>query len=192
MKKKRANDDEKMKETSEESGKKKAKRPPKPSRSTKKHDVFSATKRSKIMSGVRSTSNRSTELRFLDELKRLKITGWRRQVNIVGKPDFLFRQLRIAIFVDGCFWHGHDCRNVTPKDHAEYWRAKVERNKARDREVTSRLEARGYTVIRIWECDLKKKNAERLAEKLLPLIRAFQAKRENLDEETRKRECSNS
>ena len=111
--------------------------------SPEKFDVFDASKRSEIMSKVRSTKNKSTELRLIQEFKRLGITGWRRHVKIVGKPDFLFRKLRIALFVDGCFWHGHDCRNTKPKDHVDYWRAKIERNQIRDRAVTERLQALG-------------------------------------------------
>ncbi|MBQ9873370.1 MAG: helix-turn-helix domain-containing protein [Thermoguttaceae bacterium] len=146
---------------------------PKPSDSKDKRDVVSAEKRSEIMSKVRSTKNKSTELRMIEEFKRLGITGWRRGVKLFGKPDFLFRQLRIAVFVDGCLWHGHNCRNVTPKDHADYWRAKIERNKARDLAVTERLEKLGYLVVRVWECDFKKASAERLSAKMEPILRAF-------------------
>ncbi len=142
--------------------------------SPEKFDVFDASKSSEIMSKVRSTKNKSTELRLIQEFKRLGITGWRRHVKIVGKPDFLFRKLRIALFVDGCFWHGHDCRNTKPKDHADYWRAKIERNQIRDRAVTERLQALGYRVIRIWECDFKKANAERLEKNLRPIVEALE------------------
>ena len=142
--------------------------------SPEKNDVFTASKRSEIMSKVKSTKNKSTELRLIEEFKRLRITGWRRQVKIVGKPDFLFRRLRVAVFADGCFWHGHDCRNTKPKDHADYWRVKIERNRARDLAVTERLEALGYRVVRVWECDFKKANAERLNEKLRPIVEAFE------------------
>ncbi len=142
--------------------------------SSKRSDVFSVSKRSDVMSKVRSTKNKSTELRLIEEFKRRRITGWRRQAKLFGKPDFLFRGLRIAVFVDGCFWHGHDCRNTKPKDHAEYWRAKIERNQARDRAVNERLEALGYRVVRVWECDFKKANAERLEEKLRPVVEAFE------------------
>ncbi len=154
---------------------------PKDEDSIKKNDVFDASKRSEIMSRVRSTKNATTELRLMEEFKRLKIVGWRRHVKIFGRPDFLFRKLRIAVFVDGCFWHGHDCRNTKPKDHAEYWRVKIERNQARDRAVTARLQELGYKVVRIWECDFKKANAAILQEKLRPIVEAFE-RSENLKE----------
>lgn len=141
--------------------------------SFEKHDVFDASKRSEIMSKVKSTKNKSTELRLIEEFKRLKLVGWRRHVKLFGKPDFLFPKLRVAVFVDGCFWHGHDCRNTTPKDNADYWQTKIARNRARDVAVTEHLQAIGYLVVRIWECDFKRANAERLQEKLRPIVDAY-------------------
>ena len=147
--------------------------------SAPKFDVFAASKRSEIMRKVKSTKNKSTELRLMDEFKRLGVTGWRRQAKLFGKPDFLFPKLRIAVFVDGCFWHGHRCRNTTPKDHADYWRVKIERNQARDRTATEHLEALGYRVVRVWECEFKKANADLLEEKLRPIVDAFRAAQKN-------------
>lgn len=77
-----------------------------------------------------------------------------------------FYYKKIAVFVDGCFWHGHDCRNTRPADHAEYWAKKRERNIRHDKEVTAMFEQRGWRVIRIWECELKKKNRELLLRKI--------------------------
>ncbi len=139
-----------------------------------KHDVFTVAKRSQIMSRVRSTGNASTELKLIAEFKERKITGWRRKSKIFGHPDFLFPKLRVAVFVDGCFWHGHDCRNTKPKDNADYWRAKIERNRRRDQAATERLTALGYRVVRIWECEFQKKRRERLEEKLAPIVEAFE------------------
>ena len=81
-----------------------------------------------------------------------------------------FPKKRIAIFVDGCFWHGHDCRNTRPENNKEFWEKKRNRNIQHDKEITLRFESRGWTVIRIWECELKKKNREQLEKKLDPLI----------------------
>ena len=139
-----------------------------------KHDVFTVAKRSQIMSRVRSTGNASTELKLIAEFKERKITGWRRKSKIFGHPDFIFPKLRIAVFVDGCFWHGHDCRNTKPKDNADYWRAKIERNQRRDRAATERLTELGYRVVRFWECEFQKKRRERLEEKLAPIVEAFE------------------
>ena len=139
-----------------------------------KHDVFTVAKRSQIMSKVRSTGNASTELKLIAEFKERKITGWRRNSKIFGRPDFIFPKLRVAVFVDGCFWHGHDCRNTKPKDNADYWRAKIERNQRRDRAATERLTELGYLVVRIWECDFQKKHRDRLDAKLAPIVEAFE------------------
>lgn len=88
------------------------------------------------------------------------------QLPVKGHPDFVFLDKKIAVLVDGCFWHGHDCRNTRPSDNAEYWQKKRERNIKHDKEVTAMFENRGWTVIRIWECELKKKNRDVLFDRL--------------------------
>ena len=128
-------------------------------------DVYDSAKRSEIMSKVKSNKNKSTELRLIELFRKRGVTGWRRNYPVKGKPDFVFLSKRIAVFVDGCFWHGHDCRNTRPASHKEFWDKKRERNMARDREVTARFTARGWKVIRIWECELKKRNEDALIEK---------------------------
>ena len=89
------------------------------------------------------------------------VTGWKRNYPVKGHPDFVFLKQRIAVFVDGCFWHGHDCRNTRPSANEEFWRKKRERNIKHDKEITELFESRGWTVIRIWECELKRQNYER-------------------------------
>lgn len=121
-------------------------------------DVFDKQQRSQIMRKVKSSGNKSTEIRLISVFKENNISGWRRNYAVKGHPDFVFLKMKIAVFVDGCFWHGHDCRNTTPSDNKEYWDRKRQRNIQHDREVTAIFEARGWTVIRIWECELKKKN----------------------------------
>lgn len=133
-------------------------------------DVFDKQQRSQIMRKVKSSGNKSTEIRLISVFKENNISGWRRNYAVKGHPDFVFLKMKIAVFVDGCFWHGHDCRNTTPSDNKEYWDRKRQRNIQHDREVTAIFEARGWTVIRIWECELKKKNAEILMKKLEPLL----------------------
>jgi DNA mismatch endonuclease (patch repair protein) len=119
-------------------------------------DTFSKEQRSEIMRKVKSSRNKSTELKLIQIFKAHKIIGWRRNFKLFGKPDFVFPKRRIAVFVDGCFWHGHDCRNTKPKDNQEYWQKKIERNQKRDSEVTRVLtEKKKWRVIRIWECKLK-------------------------------------
>ena len=133
-------------------------------------DVFDIDTRSSIMSKVRSSGNKSTELRLISLFKAAGVTGWRRNYPVRGKPDFVFLKYRVAIFVDGCFWHGHDCRNTRPSDNAEYWSIKRDRNVQRDIDTTELFEKRGWTVVRIWECEMKKRNQAALAEKLKDLL----------------------
>lgn len=129
-------------------------------------DVFDIKKRSDIMSKVRSKNNKSTELKLIQIFEESNIKGWRRNYPVKGHPDFVFLDKKIAIFVDGCFWHGHDCRNTRPSDNAEYWNKKRERNMKHDKEVTALFEQRGWTVIRIWECELKKNKRASLVDKI--------------------------
>lgn len=118
-------------------------------------DTFTKEQRSEIMRKVKSNRNKSTELKLIHFFKTHKITGWRRAFKLFGKPDFVFPKQRVAIFVDGCFWHGHNCRNTKPKDNKDYWQQKIERNRKRDSEVTQVLADKRWSVIRLWECDLK-------------------------------------
>lgn len=129
-------------------------------------DVFDERKRSEIMSKVRSKNNKSMELKLIQLFKENNIVGWKRNYPVKGHPDFVFLDKKIAISVDGCFWHGHDCRNTRPSDNADYWTKKRERNMKHDKEITVLFEQCGWTVIRIWECELKKKHRENLISRL--------------------------
>src|SRR5699024_6250961 len=91
-------------------------------------DVFTEQERSNIMKKVHSSGNKSTELKLIKLMRENGITGWRRNYKVKGHPDFVFLSKKIAIFVDGCFWHGHDCRNTKPSSHSDYWQKKRERN----------------------------------------------------------------
>lgn len=129
-------------------------------------DCFAPAERSKVMRSVRSSGNRSTEVKAMTIFRKNKITGWRRGVELFGKPDFVFVDKRTAIFVDGCFWHGHNCRTLKPQSHGGFWRQKILKNRTRDRKVTHILKSADWAVIRIWECELDKK-LSRLATKRL-------------------------
>ncbi len=133
-------------------------------------DVFNKEKRSDIMRHVRSKGNKTTELKLIKVFKSFDITGWRRNYPVIGHPDFVFPDKHIAIFVDGCFWHGHDCRNTRPEDNKEYWEKKRQRNIEHDIQINNRFISRGWTVIRIWECELLKKNQDILLSKLSVLV----------------------
>ena len=134
-------------------------------------DIFTSEKRSAVMKAVKSRNTKTTEIKMMEIFKELHIIGWRRTYPLIGKPDFVFPKKRVVVFVDGCFWHGHDCRNVTPSDNAEFWEAKRLYNKKHDEEVTQTLVEKNWTIIRIWECELKKKNRELLLEKISILLR---------------------
>ena len=133
-------------------------------------DVFTSEKRSEIMRQVRSNKNKSTELRLINIFKKNKIIGWRRNYKVKGHPDFIFLKQRIAIFVDGCFWHGHDCRNTSPASNQDYWQKKRAKNIAHYIEITALFESRGWKVLRIWECELKQKNELEVTKRLLAEI----------------------
>ena len=112
--------------------------------------------RSKIMSSVRSSGNRSTEIRLREILIRHEIFGWREQASdLVGSPDFVFDQEKLVIFVDGCFWHGCPYCYRRPSSSQEYWDKKVRANVRRDRRVRAKLRRQGWSVLRIWEHSLK-------------------------------------
>lgn len=133
-------------------------------------DVFSKEKRSEIMSKVRSHGNKSTELKLIAVFNEKHITGWNRNYDVKGHPDFVFLKKRIAIFVDGCFWHGHNCRNTRPQDNEDYWKLKIQKNIEHDNIITKKFENRGWKVMRIWECELQKKNRDILNSKISVLI----------------------
>lgn len=119
---------------------------------------FGGLPRAELMARIRGSGNATTELRFLSLLKMAKLKGWRRNYPLFGKPDFTFPNERVAVFIDGCFWHAHGC--TPPRKHSvnsQKWEAKFERNKKRDRTVTRKLKADGWKVVRIWECHLAKK-----------------------------------
>ena len=131
-------------------------------------DVFTKAKRSVVMSAIRGKGNKDTELRMMTLFRGHGITGWRRNVALFGKPDFVFRRERVAVFVDGCFWHRHPgCRFAyTPKSRLEFWLPKFARNVERDRLVTRTLRQQGWTVLRVWECGLAAKHWSRVARRV--------------------------
>jgi DNA mismatch endonuclease (patch repair protein) len=117
-------------------------------------DVFTKEKRSQVMGAIRSQGNKDTELKLASILRAARITGWRRHQPLPGRPDFVFRRDRLALFVDGCFWHGCPKHGRQPGTNITYWAQKLIRNKARDRSVSKTLRRTGWMVIRIWEHQL--------------------------------------
>jgi DNA mismatch endonuclease (patch repair protein) len=129
-------------------------------------DVFSRRKRSAIMARVRSCGNERTEVALLRVLRRQRITGWRRHRPVFGKPDFVFPKQRLAIFVDGCFWHSCPKHSTQPVSNRSFWMRKLVRNSARDRLVNRALRKAGWKVIRIWQHDLTRKNEVKIAARI--------------------------
>lgn len=123
--------------------------------------------RSKIMASVRSKGNRTTEMALGRILWAAGLRGYRKQWHVAGKPDFAWPRLKIAVFVDGCFWHGCSCKYL-PRSNQNFWRAKIENNKCRDRRVSSRLKRAGWTVIRVKECAVTREST------LLKISRALE------------------
>ena len=129
-------------------------------------DVFNKKKRSEVMSRIRSRGNKNTELALAKLFRRNKIIGWRRNQKIFGKPDFVFPKIRLALFVDGCFWHVCPKHGTQPKGNRAFWKNKFARNKARDVLVTRALRRANWRVLRMWEHELAKKNEARLLRRI--------------------------
>ena len=154
-------------------------------------DVFTKAKRSEVMSRIRSRGNKATELTLMRLLRAERITGWRRQVEIRiaargtrkdtsprpspqrgeggafrVRPDFVFPKLRVAVFVDGCFWHVCPRHATKPRNNGAFWRMKLLANQTRDRLVTRTLRKDGWRVLRIWEHDLARRNRARVRRRI--------------------------
>ena len=122
-------------------------------------DTHSKIIRSKNMSAIRSRGNQSTELKFLRLLKDNKITGWLRHYKYApGTPDFIFRQKRLSVFIDGCYWHKCPDCFIEPKSNSEFWMNKINSNVERDKKNDNLSLKKHWKVLRIRECSLKKEN----------------------------------
>ena len=138
-------------------------------------DVFSKKKRSKVMAAIRSKGNKDTEGALALIFRAHNITGWRRQLKLPGSPDFAFPERHLAIFVDGCFWHGCKKHSRLPKSNVAYWRAKLGRNVKRDRRSTRLLRQNGWKVLRFWEHSLRRE--ERVVERVKIALAVNETKR---------------
>ena len=129
-----------------------------PGNAQRERTTFGGLSRGQLMSRVRSTGNRTTEKRLVVLLRKAGLSGWRRHHPLLGRPDFAWPRAKVAVFVDGCFWHGHDCgKNIHPKTNVGAWREKIRQNRERDRRVNRSLRQQGWRIVRIWECALAKK-----------------------------------
>jgi DNA mismatch endonuclease (patch repair protein) len=139
-------------------------------------DVYSAEKRSAVMRRVKGRDT-TPELKVRRLLTGLGARYRLHRKDLPGKPDIVMAGRRLVIFVHGCFWHGHDCARGArvPKTNRDYWLGKVGRNRARDGESRAALEAGGWRVETIWECEMKDEAA--LKGRLEALLQAAAASR---------------
>ena len=133
-------------------------------------DKMTSGQRHRCMSRIRSKDTRPEMVvrRFLWH------NGVRYRLHvkqIPGCPDIVIRRLRTAIFVNGCFWHGHSCQKHLPENNRKFWYKKITRNRERDMRNTGLLEAAGWVVIVVWECELAKAVAPYTLRRLLDTIR---------------------
>ena len=120
-------------------------------------DVFSKEKRSQLMSAIRSKDT-SPELQIR---KALHAKGYRYSLhskNLPGTPDLVFRKFNAVLFVNGCFWHGHDCSLFKlPSTNQEFWKNKILTNQKRDSKARALLTEDGWRILTVWECSLRGK-----------------------------------
>lgn len=108
------------------------------------------------MSKIRAKGNYTTEIKMVELLRKNKIKGWRRHQKVFGNPDFIFKENKVAVFIDGCFWHGCPKCYVSPQSNKDYWSNKISNNRIRDRRITKELMRQGWRVIRIWEHSMQR------------------------------------
>ncbi|WP_018183110.1 very short patch repair endonuclease [Kaistia granuli] len=118
-------------------------------------DVVGPITRSRMMAGIRS-KNTDPEMQLRRALHARGLRFRLHSSNVPGKPDMVFPKFRAAVFVHGCFWHGHDCPLFKmPGTRQEFWSAKIERNRARDRVVQQQLKDAGWRSMTVWECAIR-------------------------------------
>ena len=110
--------------------------------------------RSRIMSAIRSRNTRP-EIRLRKTLWSMGLGGYRLNSRLPGHPDILYTRYKLAVFIDGCFWHGCPEHYTIPEQNTAYWVAKIERTRQRDRQADEELAHQGYDVIRVWEHDIR-------------------------------------
>ena len=135
-------------------------------------DVFTKAKRSEVMSLIQGKGNKQTEGAMVKILRAEKITGWRRHLPLPGKPDFTFRNERLTVFIDGCFWHGCPKCYRAPKGNHKFWADKVAYNRRHDLAVNHELKKSGWSVLRISQHSLHKQDRKRLISRIEKSLRS--------------------
>lgn len=129
-------------------------------------DIVSPEIRSKMMSGIRG-KNTKPELIVRKELFRRGFRYKLHEKRLPGKPDLVFPRYKAVIQVNGCFWHGHNCKLFKwPKSNQEFWRQKINGTIERDKKNRNELLILGWRVITIWECELKSKSKDEIDRKI--------------------------
>jgi len=118
-------------------------------------DVLSKKQRSFCMSRIRG-KNTKPEMTIKKLFRKRRVNGWRSSYKVIGKPDFVFPKNKLAIFLDGCFWHACPSCYKEPKTNVEFWRKKILANRKRDLKVNRLLKKKGWKVKRIRECRFRK------------------------------------
>lgn len=138
-------------------------------------DIVDVLTRSRMMAGIRGRNTRP-EIAVRSALHRKGFRFRLHSSRIPGKPDLVLQAYRCAVFVHGCFWHGHDCRFFRlPETRRDFWKAKIEGNRARDAKVRLLLADAGWRQLVIWECSLRGQGddaAQRVAEKAAVFLRS--------------------
>ena len=153
-------------------------------------DVLTPSQRHRNMAAIHSASTKPE----LYLRRALWHHGFRYRVNdkrLPGRPDIVLPKYRSVVFVHGCFWHGHKgCpTSHIPETNTEFWTAKIARNQERDQEVWRKLEAKGWSVIIVWECELKKAKLEETIERVAgEIVRNGEAYRSAQEERKKARE----
>lgn len=117
-------------------------------------DIMNKKTRSKVMSKIKS-KNTLLEVNFRKILWKNGLTGFRLHYKIAGKPDIVFARKKLAIFLDGDFWHGYNWKNLGKIPPKKYWQAKIQKNIDRAKKYNLQLRKEGWKVLRIWEHDFK-------------------------------------
>ncbi len=131
-------------------------------------DIWDKKKRSEVMSKIRS-KNTKPEIALR---KALFAKGFRYRINykkLSGKPDIVFPKYKTAIFVHGCFWHGHEGCKIShiPKSNTEFWEHKISTNRERDRNNIMQILSLGWKVLTVWECEISKNNLPDILDKII-------------------------
>lgn len=136
-------------------------------------DIFDRQKRSEVMSRVRGKDTKP-EMRARSYLHAAGLRYVLHDKRLPGRPDLSFPSRRVAVFVHGCFWHGHEgCKRATlPATRREFWQAKINKNRERDLGNLKALEAIGWRVLVLWQCAITDNNLEDLARKIACIERA--------------------